>query len=78
MQPPVAATAIEDQAGLAAALITASFQFGSAPGLAVFSGIATCRISHLLAARVAVDVLVPAKTTMCPVRSAGSLASCSN
>jgi len=41
----------EDQAGLAAALITASFQLGSAPGLAVFSGIATSRTSHLLAAR---------------------------
>ena len=40
----------EDQAGLAAALITASFQLGSAPGLAVFSGIATSRTSHLLAA----------------------------
>jgi predicted MFS family arabinose efflux permease len=33
----------EDQAGLAAALITASFQLGSALGLAVFSGIATSR-----------------------------------
>jgi len=40
----------EDQAGLAAALITASFQFGSALGLAVFIGIATSRTSHLLAA----------------------------
>ncbi len=38
------------QAGLAAALITASFQLGSALGLAVFSGIATSRTSHLLAA----------------------------
>ena len=38
-----------DQAGLAAALITASFQLGSALGLAVFSGIATSRTSHLLA-----------------------------
>ena len=38
----------QDQAGLAAALITASF--GSALGLAVFSGIATSRTSHLLAA----------------------------
>jgi len=36
----------EDQAGLAAALITASFQLGSAPGLAVLSGIATSRTSH--------------------------------
>ena len=41
----------KDQAGLAAALITASFQLGSALGLAVFSGIATSRTSHLLAAR---------------------------
>ena len=41
----------QDQAGLAAALITASFQLGSALGLAVFSGIATSRTSHLLAAR---------------------------
>ncbi|WP_194912332.1 MFS transporter [Catenulispora rubra] len=40
----------DDQAGLAAALITASFQLGSALGLAVFSGIATSRTSHLLAA----------------------------
>jgi EmrB/QacA subfamily drug resistance transporter len=39
-----------DQAGLAAALITASFQLGSALGLAVFSGIATGRTNHLLAA----------------------------
>ena len=39
-----------DQAGLAAALITASFQLGSALGLAVFTGIATSRTSHLLAA----------------------------
>jgi predicted MFS family arabinose efflux permease len=38
------------QAGLAAALITASFQLGSALGLAAFSGIATSRTSHLLAA----------------------------
>ena len=37
-----------DQAGLAAALITASFQLGSALGLAVFSGIASSRTSHLL------------------------------
>jgi hypothetical protein len=35
---------------LAAALITASFQLGSAHGLAVFSGIATSPTSHLLAA----------------------------
>ena len=35
---------------MAAALITASFQLGSALGLAVFSGVATSRTSHLLAA----------------------------
>jgi predicted MFS family arabinose efflux permease len=40
----------ENQAGLAAALITTSFQLGSALGLAVFSGIATSRTSHLLTA----------------------------
>jgi MFS family permease len=40
-----------EQAGLAAALITASFQLGSALGLAVFSGIATSRTTHLLAIR---------------------------
>ncbi|HEX4291253.1 MAG TPA: MFS transporter, partial [Trebonia sp.] len=39
-----------DQAGLAAALITASFQLGSALGLAVFIGIATSRTNNLLAA----------------------------
>src|SRR5262249_10589468 len=39
-----------NQAGLAAALITTSFQLGSALGLAVFSGIAASRTSHLLAA----------------------------
>src|SRR6202035_456557 len=44
----------QNQAGLAAALITTSFQLGSALGLAVFSGlfsgIAASRTSHLLAA----------------------------
>src|SRR5690348_13792762 len=40
----------QEQAGLAAALITTSFQLGSALGLAVFTGIATSRTSHLLAA----------------------------
>ena len=40
----------QDQAGLATALITTSFQLGSALGLAVFTGIATSRTSHLLAA----------------------------
>jgi EmrB/QacA subfamily drug resistance transporter len=39
----------EEQAGLAAALITASFQLGSALGLAVFIGIATSHTRHLLA-----------------------------
>jgi EmrB/QacA subfamily drug resistance transporter len=38
-----------EQAGLAAALITASFQLGSALGLAVFTGIATSRTNDLLA-----------------------------
>jgi predicted MFS family arabinose efflux permease len=42
----------EEQAGLAAALITASFQLGSALGLAVFTGIATSRTNHLLAQHV--------------------------
>ena len=37
-------------AGLAAALITASFQVGAALGLAIFSAIATARTSPLLAA----------------------------
>ena len=41
-----------EQAGLAAALITASFQLGSALGLAVFTGIATSRTTHLLAQHV--------------------------
>jgi EmrB/QacA subfamily drug resistance transporter len=39
-----------EQSGLAAALITSSFQLGGALGLAVFSAIATSRTSHLLAA----------------------------
>jgi MFS family permease len=38
-----------DQAGLAAALLNASQQVGGALGLAIFSAIATSRISHLLA-----------------------------
>jgi hypothetical protein len=37
---------------LAADLITASFQLGSALGLAVFSAIATRRTSHLRAAHI--------------------------
>jgi EmrB/QacA subfamily drug resistance transporter len=46
----------ENQAGLAAALITTSFQLGSALGLAVFSGIATSRTSHLLASNTPLPV----------------------
>jgi EmrB/QacA subfamily drug resistance transporter len=41
-----------DKAGLAAALINASFQLGAALGLAVFSAIATSHTNHLLAAHV--------------------------
>jgi hypothetical protein len=40
----------EDQAGVASALITVSFQLGSALGLAVFTGVATSRTNHPLAA----------------------------
>jgi hypothetical protein len=39
-----------DKAGLAASLITASFQLGGALGLAVFTSLATGRTNHLLAA----------------------------
>ena len=39
-----------DKAGLAAALINASFQLGAALGLAIFSAVATSRTNHLLAA----------------------------
>ena len=39
-----------DKAGLAAALINASFQLGAALGLAIFSAVATSRTTHLLAA----------------------------
>jgi hypothetical protein len=38
-----------DQAGLAAGLLTASRQVGSALGLAIFSAVATSRTEHLLA-----------------------------
>jgi len=38
-----------DQAGLAASLITASFQLGGALGLAIFVSLATGRTNHLLA-----------------------------
>jgi MFS family permease len=38
-----------DKAGLAASLITASFQLGAALGLAIFVSLATVRTSHLLA-----------------------------
>jgi hypothetical protein len=40
-----------DKAGLAASLITASFQLGGALGLAVFTSLATGRTNQLLAAR---------------------------
>jgi hypothetical protein len=39
-----------DKAGLAASLITASFQLGAALGLAVLVSVATDRTNHLLAA----------------------------
>ena len=42
-----------DKAGLAAALINASFQLGAALGLAIFSAIATSRTNHLLAGHIA-------------------------
>jgi EmrB/QacA subfamily drug resistance transporter len=42
-----------DRAGLAAALVNASFQLGSALGLAIFSAVATSRTHHLLADHVA-------------------------
>ena len=42
-----------DRAGLAAALVNASFQLGSALGLAIFSAVATSRTRHLLADHVA-------------------------
>jgi EmrB/QacA subfamily drug resistance transporter len=41
-----------DKAGLAASLITASFQLGGALGLAVFVSLATSRTNHLLATHV--------------------------
>jgi predicted MFS family arabinose efflux permease len=41
-----------DKAGLAAALINASFQLGAALGLAIFSAVATSRTNHLLAVHV--------------------------
>jgi hypothetical protein len=40
-----------DEAGLVAALITASSTLGGAPGLATFSALATSRTNHQLAAR---------------------------
>jgi predicted MFS family arabinose efflux permease len=49
VQTAVNAGVPADQAGLAAALITASLPLGSALGLAVFSGIATSRTNRLLA-----------------------------
>jgi len=42
-----------DKAGLAASLVSASFQLGAALGLAAFSAIATSRTNHLLARHVA-------------------------
>jgi len=45
-----------DKAGLAAALINASFQLGAALGLAIFSAVATSRTDHLLAVHSAVPV----------------------
>ena len=39
----------EEQSGLAAALITSSWQLGGALGIAIFSAIATSRTNHLLA-----------------------------
>ena len=42
-----------DKAGLAAALINASFQLGAALGLAIFSAVATSRTNHLLAVHLA-------------------------
>jgi EmrB/QacA subfamily drug resistance transporter len=45
-----------DKAGLAAALINASFQLGAALGLAIFSAVATSRTNHLLAVHIAVPV----------------------
>jgi EmrB/QacA subfamily drug resistance transporter len=44
-----------DQAGLAAALINASFQVGAALGLAIFSAIATSHTQHLLHEHVAIS-----------------------
>jgi EmrB/QacA subfamily drug resistance transporter len=41
-----------DKAGLAASLITASFQLGAALGLAIFVSIATSRTNHLLATHI--------------------------
>jgi predicted MFS family arabinose efflux permease len=41
-----------DKAGLAAALINASFQLGAALGLAIFSAIATSRTNHLLTSHI--------------------------
>ena len=45
-----------DKAGLAAALINASFQLGAALGLAIFSAVATSRTNHLLAVHSAIPV----------------------
>src|SRR6202022_795416 len=41
-----------DKAGLAASLVNASFQLAAAPGLAIFSAIATSRTNHLLTSHI--------------------------
>jgi MFS family permease len=50
----------EDKAGLAAGLLSASQQLGTALGLAIFSAIATARTSTLLAAHAAPDTALTA------------------
>ncbi|MGW1746890.1 hypothetical protein ACWCRD_14975 [Streptomyces sp. NPDC002092] len=55
---------------MAAALITTSFQFGSALGLAAFSGIASSRTSHLLAAHTPLPEALTAGFQRTPLVSA--------
>jgi MFS family permease len=50
----------EDKAGLAAGLLSASQQLGTALGLAIFSAIATARTSALLAANAPPDAALTA------------------